>query len=173
MLKPYICYGRSDAGISNTNKLQRIECFSLKNDERAAAPGLPAEGSLRELAAALAGRPDSRGTPLFMRTSPLALATPTYQSRVLLDSEVLWHAMPPPGWMGHEQDPYARLARRWGARLWATVRVLLLGLSAPESGLSLLNLDVMRRVRGLQCPPSGGPVGSGSGPLPPSVVPSE
>ena len=108
-----------------------------------------------------------------MRTSPLALATPTYQSRVLLDSEVLWHAMPPPGWMGHEQDPYARLARRWGARLWATVRVLLLGLSAPESGLSLLNLDVMRRVRGLQCPPSGGPVGSGSGPLPPSVVPSE
>ena len=51
----------------------------------------------------------------------------------------------PPPWLNEEQA-FARLAWRWGARMWGFVRLLFLGLTAPASPLRLLDQDSLRHI---------------------------
>ena len=48
----------------------------------------------------------------------------------------------------HNEDSAAagRLAMRHSKRMWKKIRVLILGLTAPESALLILDMDVLRRV---------------------------
>ena len=45
-----------------------------------------------------------------------------------------------------EEQALAGLARRWGAHMWVSVRLLFLGLAAPASAVRLLNPDVLRHI---------------------------
>ena len=47
---------------------------------------------------------------------------------------------------GDEEQALAGLARRWGAHMWVSVRLLFLGLAAPASAVRLLNPDVLRHI---------------------------
>ena len=54
-------------------------------------------------------------------------------------------AAQPPLWLD-EEEAAVRLARRWGAHMWGSVRLLFLGLAAPASVFRLLDWDSLRHI---------------------------